>query len=359
MASGERNRSVRSAACRPIVALVRHFTLHAHPPGVSVRLGDGIEITLASGDTVVADASRPQGDVNVTSHAHGDHLFRNPPADLVCSDLTAALAGVRRENTPSATRETHPQVELLPAGHIPGSRAALVADEDRTYLYTGDVSTRERFYLEGFDPVAADVLVVEATYGKPTYRFPDQAETERDIVDWLTDTIGRPVVFFGYALGRAQELELLADRSARESVYVSPAIADLDAVIESALDVSFDSTVYSEEETLGPSDVLVLPSQTRNLGFVETLVEETGALQAGASGWAIEDSYRFRTGVDVAFPLSDHCDFDELLALVAAVDPDQVFTQHGFADELATHVRSELGIPARSLKRNQSTLGDF
>ncbi|MDY6778473.1 MAG: MBL fold metallo-hydrolase RNA specificity domain-containing protein, partial [Candidatus Nanohaloarchaea archaeon] len=60
-----------------------------------------------------------------------------------------------------------------------------------------------------------------------------------------------------------------------------------------------------------------------------------------------------------AFPLSDHCDFDDLIELVKQVDPDQVYTHHGFDEAFASHLRAEEGFQAQALQRNQSTLRDF
>ena len=246
----------------------------------------------------------------------------------------------------------------MPAGHIPGSTAFLLDGETR-YLYTGDLSVRDRFGLSGFDPVDADVLLIESTYGRPAYRFPEQSAVEREIVDWLEETSDSPVLLMGYALGRAQALLRLADRAERSRIFVTPAIESLNRPIEAATGVEFRATRFDDDVALGPGDALVLPSQTNSLGFVERLREDTAAVKAGFSGWAVDDSYRFARDLDVAFPLSDHCDFEELLEVVRAVDPERVYTVHGFVDDLATAIRSRLGIEATALKPNQSTLGDF
>lgn len=332
----------------------------------SVRLADGITIDLASGERVVADARAPEGDVNVTTHAHGDHLFGTPPASVVCSATTAALARARRSYDRDWSRTTHARVSLRNAGHVPGSRAAVVEGPDRTYCYTGDVSVRDRLFLEGFDPPSADVLVIEATYGSPDYRFPRQAEVEARVVDWLDDTRGHPAVLFGYALGRAQVLLALADRSARDRLYVTPEVAAVTDVVEAAIGRSFGATTVGEEtdadgedRLLGDDDVLVAPGRAAGSAVVEQLVGADEAVTAGFSGWAVEEGYRHRRGVDRAFALSDHCDFDELLSVVRAVDPDRVYTTHGFTDELARHVVAETGIEARALRRDQATLGDY
>jgi putative mRNA 3-end processing factor len=322
---------------------------------VTVQYRDGIELVLSDGTRVVCDADEPDGDVTVVSHAHGDH-WPEAATSAVCSDLTADLCAARRDVPLHAT--TDPRVELLPAGHVAGSRAALVTDPDGTrYCYTGDVCTRSRFYLDGFQPPDADVLVVETTYGEPQYVFPDHATVAGEIRDWLADTT-EPVLLFGYALGRAQKLQLLA-REAGRTVYTTDAVLRVNDCIERHRDVAFGATRYeSSEVDLGPGDALVLPMTTARIDWIDRLAEETGAVKAGFSGWAIEDSFRFRGDYDVTFPLSDHCDFSELVDLVRAVDPDHVYTQHGSADAFADHLASE-GYAATALRRNQTSLGDF
>ncbi|WP_123533940.1 MBL fold metallo-hydrolase [Halosimplex salinum] len=321
-----------------------------------VRLRSGIEITFAGGERFVADGSG-DADATLVSHAHGDHYASG--SAVVASDLTAALVGARRGGA-APTAVDHPAAELFPAGHVVGSRAMRLTDPDtgRRYLYTGDCSTRDRFHLDGFDPVDADVLILESTYGKPEYRFPSTEESVDAIRSWLAETMDRPVLMFGYALGRAQKLQRLLADSPRDRVFVTDAVADVSDVIEDHRDVTFPGERYGSEGELGAGDALVCSGSPRS-PWVESLVESTGAVTAGFSGWAVDDSFVYRRGFDEGFVLTDHCDYDELLALVSAVDPEQVYTQHGFADEFATAITSELGYPAQSLKANQATLGDF
>jgi putative mRNA 3-end processing factor len=322
---------------------------------VTVRYRDGIEIELSDGTRVVCDADDPDGDVNVVSHAHGDHW---PEGEItaVCSPLTAELARVRRE-TPLC-RTTDERVDLLPAGHVAGSRAALVTDPDGTrYLYTGDVCTRPRFYLDGFEPPPADVLILEATYGEPRYVFPDHAALAREIRAWLAEAT-EPVFLLGYALGRAQKLQLFAQEADRDRVFTTDAVRRVNDVIEASRDVSFGAEPYESSTELSAGDALVLPMTSGRVNWVDRLADEAGAVTAGFSGWAVDTSFKFRGDYDVTFPLSDHCDFEELLSLVEAVDPDRVYTQHGSAASLATHL-TDAGYDTTALRQNQTSLADF
>ena len=321
-----------------------------------IEYGDGLVINTG-GERFVADADAPRDGIAVISHAHGDHLYRDPPAEAVWSDLTRALASLRRSGESLPTRVTHPAVDLLDAGHVPGSRAALIKG-DRRILYTGDVCTRDRLYLDGFEPPPADVLVVESTYGTPEYEFPLVEETRAAFADWVASQGDRPVICFGYALGRAQEIEWLLTDTNRERIFVSDAIADIDTTIADHLDVTLPGERYDDLGDVGAGDALVLPARLRG-SWVDDLIESTDATTAGLSGWAVDDGFRFARDLDAGFVLSDHCDFSELVDLVRAVDPELVYTLHGSADAFAGHLTREYGYESTALKPNQSRLSQF
>jgi putative mRNA 3-end processing factor len=324
---------------------------------VPVRYRNGIEIELSTGEVVVADADAPDGDLALVSHAHGDHLYETAPETAVWSELTRELAAVRRSADSLPGTASDGRINLVDAGHVPGARAALIEDDGCTYLYTGDVSTRPHQYLDAFDPPPADVLIVESTYGEPGYVFPPPTEVAAEFRAWVADT-DAPVLVFAYSLGRAQEVQLLLDETDR-TVHVTDAIAALNDPIADAYDIDFGARGYDHEDSLGSGDALVLPAQTNRLAFVDQLVAETGAQKVALSGWAVDSSFRFAGDYDATFPLSDHCDFEELLAVVEAVDPERVYTCHGSVDTFAAEIRSRLGYETRALKRNQTALDEF
>ena len=348
---------------------------------MTVRHRDGIHFEGADGEPrVVADARSAVGGVNVVSHAHADHTFRSTPATVVCSAETAAIAEAR-SGTSFEFAERAPGVELVPAGHVVGSRAALIdleaaadtdgsrdrpaADGPRRYCYTGDFSTRDRCYLGGFDPraVEADALVMETTYGLPKYRFPPQETLEAAIADWLQNNDDRPLFLFGYSLGRSQKLQWIARDATGDGgreILVSDSIRDVNRAIETATDgaLAFPGERYDSLRGL-TDEIVILPSNQARADWVEAAVDREDGLKAGFSGWAVDDGFRYRGDYDVTFPLTDHCDFDELVATVRAIDPEVVYTQHGFDEAFADHLATEHGYRARPLKRDQTTLGEF
>ena len=324
---------------------------------MTVRLADGVHIERPDGPDVVADSRRAVGDVNVVSHAHTDHLLRTEGAPVRCSSATAALGEVRTGTRWSAPPDDD-GIELLPAGHVLGSTAVFI-DGDPSYLYTGDVSPRDRLYLDGFEPVGADVLVVEATYGRSGYRFPPQPEIEAAIGDWVLDNADRPILCFGYALGRAQKLQAVLTEVGGIDVSVAEPILEMNEVFGRVAGIEFEVEPFEADRPLRGGDVVVVPPSARRTAPVERLESRDGALTAGFSGWAVNESYRYRGRYDAAFPLSDHADFEELLGIVRGVDPSLVYTTHGFDEDLAVAIQRELGVEARPLRRGQRRLDEF
>jgi putative mRNA 3-end processing factor len=88
------------------------------------------------------------------------------------------------------------------------------------------------------------------------------------------------------------------------------------------------------------------------------LKKRYGAILVAFSGWALGPGYRYALGADYSFPLSDHCDYQELINLVQAVSPEMVYTVHGFAAEFARDLR-KMGFWARPLAPYQSSITDY
>lgn len=319
-----------------------------------IREKDGIHINTS--ERIVADSRNASGDINIVSHAHFDHLHTGD-ARVVCSEETARI-GSKRAGKELRFSESYDSVKLIPSGHIVGSRAALVEHDGRKILYTGDVSTRDRFYLDGFKPVDTDVLVLETTYGIPAYKLPPQEEVERNILDWVESNTG-PLVLFGYSLGKAQKIQHFIQENTGRELLAHEKVMEMNDAVEESTKLNFDAVPLEENKDIFESGgILVAPPGSMKGNQLQDLVRETGALTAGFSGWAVNSSMGY-SRYDRAFPLSDHCGFNELVELVEKVDPEKVYTHHGFDEAFASYLRKEKRINARSLKKNQSSLDEF
>lgn len=118
----------------------------------------------------------------------------------------------------------HPglRCRFLDAGHILGSAIielwATGHGHTRKVVFSGDIGQSARPIVK--DPAlieAADVLIVESTYGNRRHK--NLAATEEELVQVITDTLGRGggnVIIPAFAVGRTQEiLHVLADLAKR------------------------------------------------------------------------------------------------------------------------------------------------
>ncbi len=102
--------------------------------------------------------------------------------------------------------------------------------------------------------------------------------------------------------------------------------------------------------------VMIAPMLSAKNKFVQEMKSKHGAVTIGFSGWAQSAKFSFGRRADYSFPMSDHCDFNELVEMVVQSNAEQVYTIHGFVDEFAQHLR-KIGISAQPLLEN--SLDDF
>ncbi|WP_414837103.1 MBL fold metallo-hydrolase RNA specificity domain-containing protein [Candidatus Nanohalococcus occultus] len=319
-----------------------------------IREKDGIHIERDR--LYVADSRNSKGDVNIVSHAHFDHLHMDENK-VVCSEQTAQLAEARTGNKVSFTEKTE-NIELIPSGHIIGSSAALIEDGEKI-LYTGDFSAEDRAYMKGFQPPEADTLIIESTYGIPAYRFPSHSEVKSRIADWI-ESNSQPLFLYGYSLGKAQKIQSIVQEVTERPIVAHGAVEKMNEAVEKVSDQKFRAKSYTDnKDLLEENGIFIGPTRSARKDSMNSFVEKVGGVKAGFSGWASTDSYMYRGGYDETFVLSDHADFDGLVETVKRVDPEKVYTTHGFDEALAGYLSRELGFNAKALKKNQTSLTDF
>ncbi len=278
------------------------------------------------------------------SHAHADHFARHRLSlgSQVTRELVRTRFGAQGEFQALPFRETRPwedwQLRLLPAGHIPGSALLHLSrgSDGASLLYTGDFKLRHGLSAEPCELAPADTLVMECTFGLPQFRFPPREQTIAAVLQWVRETLedGAIPVLLGYALGKAQEiLRLLA--GAGHPVMLHKSVFEMTQALAPQLGPLPDFELF--DPARAPGHVLIFPPGTqRSLALRRLKTCRTALL----SGWALQPGARYRYQVDEVFPLSDHADYDELLAAVETVQPRQVWLVHGPAREFAADLRA-------------------
>jgi len=328
--------------------------------GAKVSVNNGIVIDYGNIRYLLDPRDSAPSDCTFVSHAHIDHVHQPVKgAKILASRETADLALTRGYDL-GETIERLEGIDLLDSGHILGSRALRIDDE---LLYTGDAAGRERGFLGKCKTKRARVLITETTYGSPEYVFPSTAKLVKEVNTLIGETFdkGKPVVLMGYPLGKAQLLCYYF--SSWSPLYLHVSVARMNEVhrrhgVSLKEGDLIDSEGPGEAELPAGPWLMVTPIMKSSGMFISNLKRRLGAVLVAFSGWASEPGYKQYLGVDHAFPLSDHCDYSELLRLAQEVSPDVIYTTHGFAQEFARDLRRE-GFTAKSLSSYQSSLYDY
>ena len=292
------------------------------------------------------------------SHAHSDHIGLH--REVILSKPTSKLMHARLggewiehllpfgEAMEFEGPEARFKLTLLPAGHIFGSAMSLLETTDGSLLYTGDFKLRPGLSAEACEPRPADILIMETTYGRPSYRFPPAADVLKGVARFCREALDNEEtpVLLGYSLGKSQELlRGLAD--AGLPIMLHGAVHKLTRIYEQ-FGQSFPA-YQKYESSSARGQVLVCPPNVVNSAMLRNL----GPIRlAVLTGWAVDANCRYRYQAHAAFPLSDHADFPDLLELVKRVQPRQVYTLHGFAADFAQGLR-DLGYQAQALSEDE------
>lgn len=302
----------------------------------------------SGGRTVLLDPKSPGASgINFVSHAHLDHLPSRNGGVMLASAETTAIAGLRGLEMENHTDSVE-GLELVDSGHILGSKGLLF---DETF-YTGDICTRDRGFLRGARVPRCRTLVTECTFGLPEFAFPGTDEVRGRVNELIAGLYGRgvPVILMGYELGKAQTLTEMFGHW--QPLYLHDSVLRMNE-LHRRLGVPLAGAVgHTEAEAAGLLArgpwVMVSPVLPEKHEFVSRMRSRYGAVTVGFSGWAGSRRFKFGRRTDYSFQMSDHCDFAELVGMVAASGAERVYTVHGFVDEFAAHLRG-MGIDASPL----------
>jgi len=293
--------------------------------------------------------------INFVSHAHTDHLPSKNGGTLLSSIETneiAELRGFKMENNVQSIEN----FALIDSGHILGARGLLFDD----IFYTGDICTRDRGFLLGAKIPKCKTLITECTFGLPEFIFPTLDEIKKQVNELISELYGKgiPVILMGYQLGKAQTITQLFGHWG--PLYLHDSVKEMNS-LHQKFGVSLpDGLGHSEAEKNGLLEkkpwMMVAPMMSSKNKFVQEMKSKYGAVTIGFSGWAQSKKFSFGRRTDYSIPMSDHCDFNELVDMVIQSGAEKVYTIHGFVNEFAEHLR-KIGISSQPLVEN--TLDNF
>lgn len=293
--------------------------------------------------------------VNFVSHAHADHLPNRKEGLILTTRETREIATLRGNELTNHV-ESLDDFEMLDSGHILGSRGLLFDD----IFYTGDICTRDRAFLCGAKVPKCKTLITECTFGRPEFVFPKVDEMQKMVNGIISELYhkGKPVLLLGYQLGKAQTLSYMFGHW--EPLYYHDSVKEMNDLHRRLGIPLKEGLGHSEAESRGLLDkkpwIMVCPMMSENNPFIKQMKSRYDAVTVGFSGWAKSPHMAYGRKNDYSIPLSDHCDFEELVEMVRKTGAEKIYTVHGFVEEFATSL-TKMGFDAQPLR--EISLDDF
>ena len=253
--------------------------------------------------------------INFVSHAHMDHLPSKNGGTILSSIETneiAELRGFKMENHVKSLEN----FSLIDSGHILGAKGLLFDD----IFYTGDICTRDRGFLLGAKIPKCKTLITECTFGLSEFIFPKIDEIKKQVNELVSELYGKgiPVILMGYQLGKAQTITQLFGHWG--PLYLHDSVKEMNT-LHQKFGISLPNGIsHSEAEKNGLLEkkpwMMVAPMMSSKNKFVQEMKSKYGAVTIGFSGWAQSKKFSFGRRTDYSIPMSDHCDFNELVDMV-------------------------------------------
>jgi len=315
--------------------------------GISVEYGE-TKLTLDP-----QRSSHSYSDVFIT-HAHFDHAkgFSFSGPKKVSTDETAKIVTTygREINDwkplPLEKRVKIDELEVVShnAGHVLGSALYEVITPEGNIVYTGDLQFKDSLTMKAAEPISCDILIIESTFGSPSFRFPDREVIAQEMVEWAEKPCknGKVPTFKADSLGNAQEVTKAFNMHTKLAVAVHWRIAQINEIYKAhGVNLEFlDARSEEASEAVSSGECVFVAPKNINL---TTHPELEPALVSGWALWTRKD--------ENAFALSDHADFNQLIEFVKACKPRSVLTCFGgkFNTIFANLVEKRFRIEARPL----------
>ncbi|MEO1144075.1 MAG: ligase-associated DNA damage response exonuclease [Cyanobacteria bacterium J06638_22] len=296
----------------------------------------------------------------VISHGHSDHARPNHHHVLATIETLAIMksrlgegAGQVHQPTPLGvtTRIGDVRVRLEPAGHVLGSAQIVLEYAGNRIVYSGDYKRAVDPTCIGFEPILCDVFITEATFGLPVFRHPKATDEINKLLHSHGLFPDRCHVVGCYSLGKAQRVvALLRQAGYDRPIYIHGALHALCDLYEKhgiALGKLLPATAGPKgiPRNAFRGEIVIAPPSAIADRWARRLPDPVVAM---ASGWMRVKQRARQRGVELPLIISDHADWDELLATLDDVDAPEVWVTHG-REEALVHAAVAKGIDAKAL----------
>jgi putative mRNA 3-end processing factor len=303
------------------------------------------------------DPVRPVGRALIT-HGHSDHA-RPGHGTVLATRETLDIMALRLGENFCASRQiarlgepiivNGVRVTFHPAGHVMGSAQIAVECGGLRMVVSGDYKREIDPTTPGFELVACDVFITEATFGLPVFRHPSPAGEIGRLFQSLAQFPERAHIVGAYALGKAQRvIRLLREAGYDRPIYLHGALARLCSYYEAQgqpLGPLLPATVERDGGNGLAGEIVVAPPSAFSDRWARRFADP---LAAFASGWMRIRQRAKQRGVELPLVISDHADWDALTATIRDTGAGEIWITHGREEALARWCELQ-GLAARPL----------
>jgi len=301
------------------------------------------------------DPTRPVERALIT-HAHSDHARAGHGAVLATPETLDLMRLRYGENFAGATQAAGygesmnldgVTVTFHPAGHVLGSAQIAVEADGLRVIASGDYKNVPDPTCAPFELVPCDVFITEATFALPVFRHGDPGGEIGKLLRSVALFPERAHLVGAYSLGKAQRVIALLRQAGYEApIYLHGAMESITRYYVSrgiALGELRPVRGAGKSELAG-AITLCPPSSLKDI-WARRFPDP---LTAFASGWMRVRARARQHGVELPLVISDHADWDGLIATIAATGAGEIWVTHGQEDALV-HWCGTRGLKGRPL----------
>jgi putative mRNA 3-end processing factor len=292
----------------------------------------------------------------VITHGHSDHARPGHGAVLATQETldmmrlrygdnfarsTQAIAYGEKLDLGDVTIKCHP------AGHVLGSAQIAVSCKNTCIVASGDYKDAPDPTCAPFEVVPCDVFITEATFGLPVFRHGNAADEVRKLLASVALFPERAHLVGAYSLGKAQRvIALIREAGYDAPIYLHGAMEKITRYYESRGIALGDLRLVKgmKKTELAGTITLAPPSATSDL-WTRRFPDPVTAF---ASGWMRVRARARQRGIELPLVISDHADWDGLIATIGATGAGEIWVTHGQEDALV-HWCQTKGLVARPL----------
>ena len=278
----------------------------------------------------------------IITHGHADHA-KSGHKHVLCTRETADIMKIRYGvncagsfqivNYHEEVKFGSYKVTLIPAGHILGSAQVLIETNKEKILVTGDYRTVADNHLRPFELVTCDLLITEATFGLPVFKFRDPREEIDKLLQQMRCNTASVFLLGAYSLGKAQRvINLLRQAGYDEEIFIHGAMEKLcDYYITERINLGRLKKVSKHESKDFNGRLVVAPPSALKDRWSRRFKNIT---RCYASGWMLIKQRAKQSGVELPLVISDHADWNELTRTIIDTGASEVWLTHGREDAL-------------------------